>query len=618
MSRENPGSDGSLRTLAGTLTGEPSATLRRVSGPSRFDSVDALLASLCDVVVLHETLGVGGMGVVRRGTQKVLAREVAVKCLRSPRVDVASLEKVLQEALVLAQLEHPNIVPVYDIALDESRLPRIVMKRVMGDEWSRFIYDDAAASDRAAGDLLRWHIDVFLQICNAVAYAHSRGIVHLDIKPSNVMLGPFGEVYLLDWGIAMTLRDDADPRIPRLSQCRETIGTPRYMAPEMLEGDGECLGTFTDIYLLGATLFEIVTKRPPHRGKSMIEVLTSIIDEEPAPATGCPAELESIIKRCLARDPSQRPASVQALARSVQDFLHHRHSARRCAEADERRAELAMLVSTSDADETRIYECFGAARFGYATALEAWPDNEVARVGRRAAVEQVVRWELRRDRPAAATAALATDPDPDPELRLEVDSARDAALQRERQLSSLGRQHDPRLGQRTRLFFTNVLGFSWFFAAAVAWMIGNDPTRDPLWIISVTASAILLPSSALVWWARESLMKTAINRGTVVVIGLVVFSQLIVGLLAYPLALSMAQVQVVIMVLYAFGATVVTALIEPRTWPTAVAYALGAAYLAAVPTSRNAVLVVTNLVFWINSSLVWRLTWSEIRERRRR
>jgi serine/threonine protein kinase len=144
---------------------------------------------------------------------------VAVKSLRSHRADLATLEKVLQEALVLARLEHPNIVPVYDIASGESGLPRIVMKRVMGDEWSRFIHDDAAAGRRVTGDALSWHVEVFLQICNAVAYAHSRGLVHLDIKPSNVMLGPFGEVYLLDWGVAMATRDDVDPRIPRLEQC---------------------------------------------------------------------------------------------------------------------------------------------------------------------------------------------------------------------------------------------------------------------------------------------------------------------------------------------------------------------------------------------------------------
>ena len=604
------------QTVAATLEGEPSATLRRAPIPSRFETVEALLASLRHRVVVHETLGEGGMGVVRRGTQEVLGREVAVKSLRSNRAELASLEKVLQEALVLAQLEHPNVVPVYDIEQDESRLPRIVMKRVIGDEWSRFIHDERAAAERATSDVLRWHIEVFLQICNAVAYAHSRGIVHLDIKPSNVMLGPFGEVYLLDWGVAMAVGDEADPRIPRLSQCREIIGTPRYMAPESLEADGGRLGTFTDVYLLGATLFEIVSKRPPHLGQTMMAVLDSIMNDAPEPAASCPAELAAIIRCCLSRDPTSRPATVQALARSVQAFLHHWDSTRRCREAEQRRREIERLVAThgAEADETQIYESFGAARFGYDTALETWPENEDARAGRRAVVEQVVRWELSRTRPQAAAAALTNDPEPEPELREAVENALLSARAREEALAEIGRLHDPRLGQRTRLFVINVLGFTWFLGAVLAWIFGGDPTLDPLWVVPAAAATIVVPSVGLVWWARDSLMKTTINRGSMTVIGLVLLVQLAIGLLADPLELTMAQVQVVVFVVFAFGAGIVTALIDSRVWPSALAYGAGALYLVQDPTARNLVLAATNLVFWINCAFIWRLSWRELSE----
>jgi eukaryotic-like serine/threonine-protein kinase len=613
--RPEPQDIAPLATLAATLGGEPSETIRRVESGRSPGSVESLLASLRDVVVLHETLGEGGMGVVRRGTQQVLAREVAVKCLRAGTVDASSLAKVLQEALILARLEHPNIVPVYDITLDENQLPRIVMKRVLGDEWSRFIHDEAAARARASGDPLLWHLEVFVQICTAVAYAHSRGIVHLDIKPSNVMLGSFGEVYLLDWGIAMTFDDDADPRIPRLASCSQIVGTPRYLAPEMLDATGARLGTFSDVYLLGSTLFEIVAGRPPHRGASMLEVLTNIAEEDPELPDACPVELAGIVRRCLARDPADRPPSARALAQSVQDFLRHWHSSRRCAEADARRTDLEAAIAETEvaADERRIYEDFGAARFGYAAALEEWPDNADAHEGRRRLVGTVVRWELDRDRPQAAAAALAADPDPDPELRALVEAAQTAALERARALAKLGREHDPSVGQRTRLFVTTAVAFTWLVAAFLAWMLGGPPSRDPLWVVPVGALAILVPAAGLVWWARESLMKTAINRGTVIVLAMVLVAQMALGLLAYPLGLSMEQVQVVVFVGYAFGASVATALIEPRLWPAATAYAAGAAYLVHEPDARNGILFLANLVLFVNCAVIWRLTWSQLR-----
>ncbi|MBA3453112.1 MAG: serine/threonine protein kinase, partial [Deltaproteobacteria bacterium] len=206
-----------------------------------------------------KVIGEGGMGIVREAEQVALGRIVAIKTLKAGRADPRGASDLLREAWVTGALEHPNIVPVHHLEIDEALLPLLILKRIDGVEWSALCNDAAEVQRRfGATDLLAWNLGILNQALNALRFAHARGVIHRDLKPSNVMIGNFGEVYLLDWGIAVATRDDGTQRFPLASEATELAGTPNYMAPEMLgRGDGPGLSERTDIYLAGAVLYEL-------------------------------------------------------------------------------------------------------------------------------------------------------------------------------------------------------------------------------------------------------------------------------------------------------------------------------------------------------------------------
>ncbi|MFN7700504.1 MAG: serine/threonine-protein kinase, partial [Deltaproteobacteria bacterium] len=184
-------------------------------------------------------LGVGGMGVVKLGQQRSLERAVALKSLKDGLESPSARLKLLREAWITGKLEHPNIVPVHDLGVDERGEPRIVLKRIEGASWSSLLTDrDEVRRRFDSEDLLEWNLRVLLEVARALHFAHARGIVHRDLKPENVMIGSFGEVYLVDWGLAVALEDDGTSRLPLARDATELAGTPSYMAPEQWGGAG--------------------------------------------------------------------------------------------------------------------------------------------------------------------------------------------------------------------------------------------------------------------------------------------------------------------------------------------------------------------------------------------
>ena len=203
---------------------------------------------------LHETIGEGGMGLVRSATQHALRRQVAVKTLKPDVETGEATNTLLHEALVTGRLEHPNVVPIYTLGETEHGAPIIVMKRITGVSWLQCIQNPQAAPDFRPDDPLGWHLDIFEEVCLATHFAHSREIIHRDIKPENVMVGAFGEVYLLDWGVAVTVEEDKSGPLLHVTEATGICGTPMYMAPEMAAGESHRIGPRSDVYLLGATL----------------------------------------------------------------------------------------------------------------------------------------------------------------------------------------------------------------------------------------------------------------------------------------------------------------------------------------------------------------------------
>jgi serine/threonine-protein kinase len=362
-----------------------------------------------DIVLLRE-LGRGGMGCVHLARQTSFDRTVAVKRVRPDRLCDAAVGALLAEARLSSALDHPNIVPVHLLGRSDAGEPVLVMKRVEGTAWRDLVLAEGPAAAR--GDALGRHLEILRQVCNAVEFAHRHGVIHRDIKLENVMVGDLGEVYLLDWGVAT--RVGAPPTT-------ELAGTPAYMAPEMLPGGGEVTPR-TDVYLLGATLYELLTGRPLHEGETMWAVLGSALRSDPPELdAGVPDELAALVRRATARDPDGRFAGALAFGEAVAEFQRHRGSLDLSAEADrllgELRAALAEAASTDDpAPRARARRASQECAFGFRQALRAWPDNAHARDGLRACLATTIAFELAERNAPGAELLLTELAAPAPEL----------------------------------------------------------------------------------------------------------------------------------------------------------------------------------------------------------
>ena len=277
--------------------------------------------------VLGETLGAGGMGEVRAAHDPILRRDVALKRLR--HTDSGSIARFIAEAQVTAQLDHPNIVPVHALGTDAAGRPVLVMKRIQGRSLQELL--ETGLLD------LHGRLDVFRRVCDAVAFAHARGVIHRDLKPENVMVGDFGEVLLVDWGLARPLARAPDAHESTITVDRfqtsegrtrtgAVAGTPAYMAPEQAEGRLAELDTRTDVYGLGAMLHAILTGAPPLSGppEEVLEHVRNGAIPPPSERTRVPRELDAIVRRAMARAPADRHPSAVALREDVDAWLTHR------------------------------------------------------------------------------------------------------------------------------------------------------------------------------------------------------------------------------------------------------------------------------------------------------
>lgn len=307
-------------------------------------------------------LGSGAMAKVLRGYDTKLRREVALKVTRLPRTELPrdELARFAEEAQITAQLEHPNVVPVHDLGTAPDGHGYFSMKLIPGRSLET-ILEQRRANDPAtlAQFGLRRLLDVFLQVCQAIDYAHARGVVHRDLKPANIMVGDFGEVLVMDWGVAKLMEPTAarpatvttsteegsipDVEIveaPKLSarpgvtsvrtaakawqtQYGTVIGTPEYMSPEQAQGlpvDGRA-----DIYALGVILYEILCGQVPFEHEDPHETLKSVVSEAPTPPSqiqpGTPAALEALTLRVLAKDPAERTLTIPQIRVHVQNYI---------------------------------------------------------------------------------------------------------------------------------------------------------------------------------------------------------------------------------------------------------------------------------------------------------
>jgi len=287
---------------------------------------------------LRGAVGVGGGGQVLLGFDERIGREVAIKELldQAANDDIELSARFLREARITGRLEHPGIVPVYDLGTKQSGAPYYVMRLVRGDTLAKALKacNDEVLAEHALSRRLSL-LDRLIDVCEAVAYAHSKGVIHRDIKPGNIVLGPFGETIVLDWGLAKVeneadlapllhaastqAADDAD-----LTRIGDILGTPAYMAPEQANPDFGAVDTRSDVFALGCILYYLLAGHPPLSG-SADEILAQLSSLAPMPSARdpklpMPPELIAICDKALSKDKTLRFPNAAALADELRAY----------------------------------------------------------------------------------------------------------------------------------------------------------------------------------------------------------------------------------------------------------------------------------------------------------
>lgn len=267
-------------------------------------------------------LGQGGMSRVFRVRDETLGREVALKVLKPDLLrDDDAVDTFVDEARITAQLDHPNVPPVYALSADKKRSTCFTMKVLEGSTFQQML----ERSKNGGVEALFAALEVMIRVCDAVSFAHTRGIIHCDLKPGNVMVADHGQIYVVDWGLAkrksaIPTEGDDDGR---------AVGTPAYMAPEQARGTNHLIDERTDVFLLGGMLYRVLVGKPPYvapTAEDTLELARKGTFPPPevvaAPGRPMPPRLLSICRRALAPEKDQRFQTVAELRKELEDFIH--------------------------------------------------------------------------------------------------------------------------------------------------------------------------------------------------------------------------------------------------------------------------------------------------------
>lgn len=465
---------------------------------------------------LLSLLGTGGMGQVHLARQLNLAREVAVKTPHDKATQQAALS-LLQEAYITGYLEHPNIVPIYTLGRNEDNQPLVVMKCIEGHSWQELLDKE----EQFPPADLDYHIELLLQVCNALRFAHSRRVIHRDIKPENIMIGHFGEVYVLDWGVSISLEDD-HPLLPTRASCQGISGTPGYLAPEMAEQNFAAQDERTDVYLLGATLHTLLTGRMRHNGPGLLQVLFAASISEPVEyEEHIPQELGQIANRACHVDPDQRFESVDAFAKALKGFLHHRESVAVSKDAEARLGQLHALLTEEEPHRGHLHDTFGECRFGFQQALRMWPENQQARQGLQHCLEEMARYHLAQSNLDSALSCIDDLPEPNPELQ-DLSQALSERLASERaDLQRLKRLED-NLDLKTSMLPRRIVAFAigLGFTISSVWSVVHQdttPMAEQLYRHMASGVRNVIVALLIFFFLRKKILTNRANRNLIAV-----------------------------------------------------------------------------------------------------
>ena len=290
--------------------------------------LDSVQQRYCAEVKIAE----GGMKQILKTYDTVTDRTVAKGIIKS-KTSNEQLDKFVEEVRITAGLEHPNIIPVYDLGLTGDKQPYFTMKLIEGDDLQQ-VLDKVNTGDKEIAKFYEESrmLEIFLKVCDAVEYAHSKKIVHLDIKPANIQVGKFGEVLLCDWGLARELKGEGVPgeysskaSVPdslELSLDGKIKGSPGFMAPEQISDKFGFRSVKTDIYSLGALLFTMLNGSSPIKGETLEDTLRkTIVGETSTLADTVPEGLQAVIHKALATEPEERYKSVNKLSEEIRAYI---------------------------------------------------------------------------------------------------------------------------------------------------------------------------------------------------------------------------------------------------------------------------------------------------------
>jgi len=307
-----------------------------------------------------EKLGEGGMGEIFSARQVSMDRTVAVKMIKAKKNENnETQERFLSEAAVTGELDHPNIVPIHSLGSNEKGKLFYAMKKVNGKPWSKKIANLSKEEN----------LDILLKVADAIAFAHSKNIIHMDLKPENVMLGEYGEVYVMDWGLAASIGEPGKAKL--ITETDAIGGTPAYMPPEIAAGDVENIDFSSDIYLLGAILFNIISGKTPHTGKTCSTCLAKAADniiQDPC----CEDPYLPIAYCAMETLPANRYKSILDLKNTLIECRSH---------SDSHEIRLLALTHHNEAKSSQNYESYAEAIFAYKEALRLWENNTIAKEG---------------------------------------------------------------------------------------------------------------------------------------------------------------------------------------------------------------------------------------------
>ncbi|MEM6690261.1 MAG: protein kinase, partial [Planctomycetota bacterium] len=319
-------------------------------------SPDDPLTKKTDYQIL-EVLGKGAMGLVQKAKQASIDRVVALKTIHQSQLERISdsQQKFVREAQITGGLDHPNIVPIHDMGVSEDGQLFYSMKMVDGIPWRNLLKQNSREEN----------LEILLKVCDAVGFAHSNSVIHRDLKPENVMIGQFGEVLVMDWGLAIHLEKD-------FKQGFGLGGTPAFMAPEMAAHDKGLIGPKSDIYLLGAILYQVITGYPPHPGRTISDCVNAAKRNVILPIDDSESPLAKIALKAMATDLDERYASVPAFQEALREYKRHAESV-----ALTERGKKTL----KHASESGEYESYASSIFAFREAIDIWDGNEAARSG---------------------------------------------------------------------------------------------------------------------------------------------------------------------------------------------------------------------------------------------